>query len=474
MLLEFTVQNFRSFADATTLSLVAANLEAEDKAVDRRNVFAPKRGLALLRSAALYGANASGKTNLLLAMRYARALVLRSARLRAARATIGVEPFRLNRALATHPSQFEWVLLVDGVETRYGFEVDTQQVVGEWCFQRTSAKERRLFVRRGDDFALGDGFAEGRGLEARTRRDALFLSVVAQFNGPLASALVEWFRRLTVTTSASGALFRGRAVRAVEEGRYGGAVVDLVRELDVGISDIRIERPREPDVDADGPTPLFPAWAASPPGPRIYTTHQTYTAEGALDGAIEFEFARHESAGTQKVFALSGLFLDVLRGGGVLVVDELDAQLHPHLTAALVRLFNGEDTNPANAQLIFTTHDTHLLDRRWFRRDQIWIADKSRVGATRLRSLAQFRGVRNDGAFEAQYLRGQFGGIPILGDPGGVLVEETSTDSTPPQPSRSGRSGDERRPSTNAPDAARAAEQAPKLPRASRARRTPS
>jgi uncharacterized protein len=431
MLIEFTVGNFRSFREPQTLSLLAESLKAADREVDEANTFTAPNQVRLLRGALLYGPNASGKSNLVRALQVMRRLVLRSSGLQSSAATIEIEPFLLTTDTAEQPAFFEVVLFAGETETRYGFVATRTVVMGEWLFQRSSSRERTLFTREGDHFVIGDHFGEGVGLERRTRPDALFLSVVAGFNGPVASTVVNWFRKLSVRASLSTLAGRDQTMRAIDKGPFREAIVSLIQELDVGISGIRVDHePVQPEFLEDSSGALIEFEGSNSVRirrSRVRTIHRGFDADGLPAPDVEFDLARHESDGTKKVFALAGIFVEALSRGSVIVLDELDAQLHPHLTNALVRLFLSPRTNPGNSQLIFTTHDTHLLDRRLLRRDQLWIAEKTRIGATRLRSIAEFKGTRNDADYEDWYLEGRFGGVPHFGDPRRALIDAFET-----------------------------------------------
>jgi hypothetical protein len=197
MLIEFTVGNYRSFKDPVTFSMVAARLTARDKTLDENNVFPLTDKINLLKSCALYGANASGKSNLVHAFRFMRHFVLNSATGLRVDQPIDVDPFRLSTETENEPSSFEMVFIAQGKRYRYGFTVDAQQVHSEWLY-RTKAKETNLFFREGDDFELSSVFKEGKGLSDKTRDNALFLSVVAQFNGEIALTVLRWFREFEV------------------------------------------------------------------------------------------------------------------------------------------------------------------------------------------------------------------------------------------------------------------------------------
>lgn len=421
MLIEFTVGNFRSFRDPQTLSLVAAPIKSKDPELDENTVIKTAANPDLLTSAAMYGANASGKSNLVQALDFMKRFVMHSLKETKATGGIQVEPFRLHAATVGQPSHFEIVFIEGGKRYRYGFEVTKERVTAEWLFFVPSTREARLFEREGDDITVGSYFKEGRDLEQHTRPNALFLSVVAQFNGPKAQKLVTWFGRLGIISGVDDIGMMPFTLMQLVEGEHSEAIKQLVCRLDLGIGDLQVEKtvrskPQLPDEMPDEIRQAFlTIMNASDADERlsIHTIHTQYDHEGNPVGQELFELDEHESEGTQKLFSMSGPLLDTLQKGRVLVVDELDARLHPLMTREIISLFNHKATNPNGAQLIFNTQDTNLLDNRLFRRDQIWFVEKDQQGASHLYSLAEFK-VRNDKDYERGYIQGRYGAVPYL------------------------------------------------------------
>jgi AAA15 family ATPase/GTPase len=416
MLVEFSVGNFRSFKERVTLSLEAAEIASQPPSLDTRNVFTVDDELCLLTSAAIYGANASGKSNLIKALGFMRNLVLSSSRETQAGELIDVEPYRLSTVTEQQPSEFEIVFLLDGTQYRYGFTVRTERIVSEWLYQQGSAREITLFSRTTDSIKINmRTFREGRGLEERTRPNALFLSVVAQFNGTIAVNIVRWHESLVIGAGPADLADMLNAIQRFELPAYQNAIVDLIKRLDVGIDGIEIER-----------------LPTTPSGSSIALVLKTlHSKRNAADVVVSYEalnMLEHESAGTQRLFALAYPLLHALRDGGVLVIDELDARIHPNLVIELIRLFQDSATNPHHAQLIFTTHNTSLLRAKLFRRDQVWFVEKSRQGASDLYSLVEYRVdgkiVRNDASFEKDYVAGRYGAVPFISDLAELLGAE--------------------------------------------------
>jgi AAA15 family ATPase/GTPase len=436
MLVEFCVGNYRSFRDPVTLSMVAANLRSQDKDLDENNVFDAGRNLRLLTSAAIYGANASGKSNLVRALGVMRNLVLRSTEGTQSIGGISVERFRLSTETIGKPSHFQIVFLVDGTRYRYGFEATDEQVVAEWLYYVPTTREARLFERQQDQFTFGDGFREGRELADKTRPNALLLSVAAQFNSAIARKIVDWFHtKMRLASGLSDTSMRVSTIVALQRPELRSQITELVLKLDLGISDLRIERiPLEasqlPPLPPGAPKQVQAAMEALQKAVQelsqvregdnqnlvfIKTIHSALDAEGKLATAEVFDLEEHESEGTKKLFSLAGPLIQALRTGQVLIMDELDARLHPLITQAIIGLFNSIASNPKHAQLIFATQDANLLDRRYFRRDQVWFTEKDRQGATQFYSLAEFK-VRNDASFGRDYIRGKYGAVPYIGD----------------------------------------------------------
>jgi len=421
MLIEFTVGNFRSFRDPQTLSMVAAPIKSKEPVLDENVIIQQKNSPALLSSAVVYGANASGKSNLVQAIGFMKWFVINALKETKAAGGIGIEPFRLSTETINEPSHFEIAFIESGKRYRYGFEVTPERVTAEWLYFVPSTREARLFEREGDAITVGSYFKEGRKLASQTRPNALFLSVAAQFNHPLAQRLINWFRRVGIISGVNDMGMMPFTLMQLAEGEHGQAIRELICRLDLGIGDLQVEKVTvtgKSQFPEEMPEEVRQAFltilsSADTEGVAVHTSHIRYDADGNPAGQELFDLDEHESEGTQKLFTLSGPLLDTLADGDVLVVDEMDARLHPLLTREIVSLFNHKSTNPNGAQLIFNTQDTNLLDNSLFRRDQIWFVEKDRQGASHLYSLAEFK-VRNDKDYKRGYMQGRYGAIPYL------------------------------------------------------------
>lgn len=431
MLIEFSVTNFLSFRDRATLSLVAAR---PDRSLPN-NVGREAGGhkLDLLRSVAVFGPNASGKSNLIKAIRFGRMLVLESAQESSSDAPIPVMPFLLDDRKQGKPSEFEFVFVQDGARYRYSFAVDSRRVWRESLnvqnLDATRTSSRVLFEREEDGFYFGPSWPGAKARIAElTRPNALFLSVATQLNHEQAKRIRDWFqnRLKFVDASPSGGEESAYTERvAYEYPESKARFLRFLQEADVGILDFNVEavpfkqshvwknlpvevRRQFPEAKGEEPTVL-----------EVGTTHSGVDADGQ-PSQVQFDL-RLESDGTQKLFALSAPWVTALREGICVVADELDLRLHPLLTKWLISWFHSQQSNPKGAQLVFATHDDNLLDLEAFRRDQIWFAERDQQGASSLYSLWEFkkqtgRGARKEENIRRGYLAGRYGAIPFLED----------------------------------------------------------
>lgn len=432
MLIEFKIENYLSYRDSKTLSMVASGQVSEHC---EANVISSER-TPLLKSAVIYGANASGKSNLLKAMAYMQWFIINSSKEGQADEPINVSPFKLDTATEYQPSSFEAVFLIHGIRYRYGFKADSVAVVAEWLYEAKKDKEKALFLREGDGIDIRSGFTEGNDLESKTRDNALFLSVVANFNGELAGKIIKWFRNITMAHGLNDAQYASISKRMIQDENQKVKLVELVRRADLGIEDIHANEEeyaplKELKISTDEKRKLVIDMLSNK-RVSLSTTHTKYS-NGAPSGIISMKLDKEESEGTQKFFRLAGPILESLEKGSILVVDELEAKLHPLLTRMIVRLYHSRTSNPNGAQLIFATHDTNLLEYVKFRRDQIWFAEKDQQQATDLYSLAEIkvarddgpdRKVRKDARYERDYFKGKYGAIPYLGDFEKLLEEK--------------------------------------------------
>ncbi len=422
MLVQFTVKNFRSFKDEATLSLVASSIKER---VDE-NTLAISENLSLLKSAVIYGANASGKSNLIQAMKFMKWFVLNSSReTQVSSEKIKTEGFKLHTETEHQPSVFEIIFVYDQIRYRYGFAVTEKEIIEEWLYYVPNKKELEVFTRTKQEFYLGRHFKSQELLvqEKRVRPNALFLSVSAQFNGAIAAQIMEWFSsKFDCISSIYSDHYGGVTLSLSEQEKGKNLVLEFLKRADIRIENFNI-------VKTDVVYDKLPAELKKMLRERksliqleVKTAHKKYDSKGNAVGLVNFDIGAEESQGTKKFFELSGPIINTLVEGKVLAIDELDLRLHPRLIRAICELFNSKKLNPYNAQLIFISHNTNVLDKELLRRDQIWFVEKDKYGASELFSLVEFKDaesgkkVRNDASYEKSYLKGIYGAVPCVRD----------------------------------------------------------
>lgn len=400
MLVNFTVGNFRSFKEKRTLSMEAANIKEFAEGVINQD------DRQLLPLAAIYGANSSGKSNFLKALKVFVDMVRYSFTKMNSNDHFQLEPFMLNGVSAELPAFFEIEIITNTTNNyyRYGFEATAESVVSEWLYKRTQKKEVCLFLRAKDTIQPTKLFAEGIGIENRARPNSLFLSVCDSFNGQIAHEITSTISPILVTSAVrhEDVYEATKILHWNMNQQYLNQVSEMFRKLDVGFSYFEI-----------------PHDEALAKVVKAFTYHNKYDVEGNVIGQVRFNMLGHESEGTNKLFDMLFMILFSLQNGTLLVFDEFDCKLHPLITAYIIQLFNNPNVNTGHGQLIFATHDSNLLSAKCLRRDEIWFVEKDKQEASDLYSLVEFKDangvkVRNDRSFEKDYIKGRYGAIPYV------------------------------------------------------------
>lgn len=424
MLWQFSTKNYKSFKDKAVLSLIASNYDKDTR--EEENVFINKKfGIRVLKSAIVYGANASGKSNLLDAISFMKRFVIGSSIDWQKDELIDVDPFRLNTESENEPSEFEVIFTYNGVLYRYGFEVNQVEVVSEWLFYKPKTKEVELFYRDYEQTTFHESkFNKGKTVfkQGLVRKNALILTISAQFNEELALEVINWFINIRSLSGIHGRNYQSYTIDRTKTPEEKKKIVALLKDADLGIHDIEVQMLTEDNIPShfspdvrDSVIKRIREGKFSRVNDVLFT-HKKYGNNNEFVENVSFSLDKEESSGTQKYFNLIGSILDVLDSGEVLIVDELDAQLHPKLVCRIISLFNSSEFNSNNAQIIFNTHDTNLLDYGLFRRDQIWFTEKNKYGASRLYSLSDFSSedVRKNEDYENNYIRGKYGAVPYF------------------------------------------------------------
>lgn len=425
MLIQFSVKNFKTFKEKATISLVASSYDKTTRELE--NVFSDSIfNLRILKSAVIYGANASGKSKFIEALVFMKHFVITSSKDSLKGDKINTEPFRLSTETEHLPSEFEVVFTFKGQMYRYGFEADKENVISEWLYHRPKTKEVELFYREFQTFETHPrNFSKGNTVikEGLVRDNALLISVAAQFNDAIAINVIDWFKNLKTISGLNEAGYHSYTMSKTESFVHKSKILNLLKAADLGIQNIELKKLNIEQLPKEMPKELIEKLIRTIQEENaeiisdVFTFHKKYDiGKKATDEPVRLSLDEDESSGTRKFFALTGPILDVIENGYTLVVDELDSKLHPNLVCKLVSLFNSKEINKKNAQLIFNTHDTNLLSSGLFRRDQIWFTEKNKYGEAKLYSLADFKSenVRKSEAFEDNYIRGKYGAVPFL------------------------------------------------------------
>ena len=415
MLIEFRVKNFRSLRDEQVLSLVAST----DKTLQESHtqVTGVNAAPRLLRSAVVYGANASGKSNLIKALQFMRGVVAESATAIQPGQSFTVQPFQLDAHSSSQPSEFEVTFLLDGVRYQYGFCLTAQRIVSEYLLVYKAFKPQRWFDRYFDAASGKDVYEYGSGLkgskvlwEGATRPNSLFLSMAVQLNSDALRPVFDWFVNQLVIFNEHSRLSPQVSIQMLKQNDGRKDILDFLAAADVSIADIDIEVRKVP-----GQSVHFDLVAGKTEVRMEEVEEQKLRFHHVTEHGKALFDLLDESSGTRNLLFLAGPVLSILRKGQTLVIDELDTSVHTLLVRELVRLFHRLDINTSGAQLIFSTHDTSLLDAPdLFRRDQVWFVEKDRDQASSLVSFSEFSPRKNE-AWERGYLMGRYGGVPFIG-----------------------------------------------------------
>jgi AAA15 family ATPase/GTPase len=373
----------------------------------------------LLRSAAIYGPNAAGKSNLLMALRSMKEIVVKSALNRQRGDKLPVTPFKLDVKTASSPSKFEVTLISGGVRYQYGFSADQQQIYEEWLIAYPKGFPQHWFDRVWDKKKKKYNWSMGSALQGEkklwqksTRENALFLSTAVQLNSEQLQPVYDWFNARLRLAHVSG-WSQGFSASLCQK-KEKAKVLSFLKAADLDIQDISVKKEVfDPDqLPADMPETIKLMLASEMENKNLLSVKTLHKrSDGKL---IAFDFDEEESHGTQKFFSFSGPWIDSLKNGYVLFIDELHDNFHPNLVKFLVQLFHNNETNPNNAQLVFTTHETSILNQEVFRRDQIWFCEKGEGRATKLYPLTDFSPRKGRENLELAYLSGRYGALPYI------------------------------------------------------------
>jgi uncharacterized protein len=418
MIISFEVQNFRSIYDSIRLDMLPSKMKGT-KETDYNLFEIPEHKLKVLKSAVIFGANASGKSNILKAIEFFEMFILNSIDLKLNQ-KIPFNPFRLFRVAENEPSVFTMEFLVEASRYEYSFSIDDTKVCEESLISYASRKPSEIFSRKhGEPIKFNANFkGEKKSLESQLLDNQLLLTKGANNKFEPLMQIYEYFQKKfnVFTSDFSDHSYSLR--KSYEDDTFRKEIVNFLQVADTGIENFFVKKV-EVDQSSIKFSDAFPddlkSMILENKSYQTSVSHVSCEKEGDTNQTDVLWPIDEESDGTQKLLAIAGPIIDILKKGSVLIFDEINNSLHPLISRFLVETFNNPEKNPKGAQLIFTTHDVTLLDNELFRRDQIWLVEKNRCGFTDFRSLCGFE-IRKDVPLEKWYLSGRFGALPIITD----------------------------------------------------------
>ncbi|MFK5968985.1 MAG: ATP-binding protein [Candidatus Marithrix sp.] len=427
MLLEFSVKNFLSIKDEVIFSLYASN---EIKGHEKRNLINVAKQQHILKTAVIYGANASGKSNFIKAMGFMHSVIANSLKLNPEEPIVPSQSypsFQLNSKSEKAPLEMEVSFLYQDVYYRYGFVLDANKIHSEWLYFAPEESELLLYERsfKGGIYVYEDSeyLQIKKDFSDALPNNTLLLVGLAKFTDSQARRVMEWMgNTFNVIASPDEEAYEGFTHSKLDDKDYHSHILEFLKVADVGIDDVVLKSVTADEILKDIPKKqrkkllkkLKQQDFFESKVKQIIFQHNIFDDEGKVIGIKDWGLD-NESAGTRKLFALSGPLIETLRNGEILIIDELDAKLHPMMMRFILNLFHSQEHNPHNAQLIFATHDTQLLNPCFFRRDQIWFTEKNSYGATELYSLANFD-LDDETDFSRDYFQGRYSAVPFIGD----------------------------------------------------------
>ena len=407
MLIQFSARNFKSFKDAFTLDLFTKKQETV-------SAIYSEAGSNIYSSAVFYGANGSGKSNILKAFAMMRRLVLNEDKIIQSTDILPINQFRLSSESEKDTTSFDICFVHEGKKYKYGFEYDSTCVYSEYLYIYESVRRTTVFEYDVDENKGKIKAPKFKDLQnLKHLKNSLFLVEADRNDNAEAKMVLQWFnscRFIEYSTKMT--------LNPIYWSNFGKPEIkklfqNFITSADFGIKDIYQETKSVNDSYQQ-----ISDLSSSSIGEEITvkTLHPKYDENNNPISDVPFNLFEDESLGTQKYFYVIGSVIDALQKGSALFLDELDASLHPILTRRIVELFNNKDSNKKGAQLIFTSQDTNLLDQALFDKEQIWFVEKDIYGCSHLTGLAEYKDVRKEHKIERNYIMGKYGAIPYLGD----------------------------------------------------------
>ena len=417
MLVDFKVKNFRSIKEEQLLSMVASS---QKEFMDTHILPTTSKNLSLVKTAAIYGANAAGKSNILKAVEAMQEIVLESGSRYQRGDKLPVKPFLFDNEV-NEPTEFEVNFIYNKVRYQYGFATTKERITEEWLIAYPKGRAQNWFARaynrekKAYQWQFGDKLTGKKQLwQESTRSNALFLSTAVQLNSKQLKPVFDWFADKLKITGVVG-WNPSFTMKLCSDAEYKENILKFLKMADMDIEDIEVEKE---DFDASRLPENMPAeiredFIKELKDKEVIKKAKFYHLDNyGKKVALDFD---DESDGTRKLFSFIGPWIDSLENGNVLLIDELHDNFHPLMVKFLIEMFHNKDMNKSDAQLIFTTHETTVLNQDTFRRDQIWFCEK-RNRATKLYPLTDFSPRKGLEDLEKGYLSGRYGALPFFQD----------------------------------------------------------
>jgi len=403
MILEFSVENYLSIKDKVALSMEATSSGRLAQNMQRVNDF------KILKSAAIYGPNASGKSNIVKALAFLSGMVKTSHNFNIDNPIPRI-PFKLDDNYEKKPSKFDVVFLANDIKYQYGFSCDSKQIIDEYLYYWPKGRITTVFSRKNDKFAFTSDKKQQKIIQKQMTPNVLYLSRATQLGYGLTKIPYEFIASLTLNLIPFPDIF----TKIETDPNLTQRILEILKKSDFGRIDslnfkkvkgrtVQLNFDAKVDQKAEPPKPVYEDKEMT----DIKFIHTTGSGK-----KIEFSLVE-ESGGTQKMIFLLPYILDILDRGGVLIIDELETSLHPSICWLLIKMFNNKSNH--KAQLIFTTHNTNFLNGDEFRKDQLFICSKKPDQSTHLESFADYD-LRDGTNFERAYLDGRIGGMPFVSE----------------------------------------------------------
>lgn len=420
MIKEFSFGNYRSFKEIQSLNMTASKINE----LTENNIIVLNEKQSLLKSKAIYGANASGKSNVVKALVSFIKIIKNS--VKDEKALELIENFKLSVDTEHEPSFFQLIFQLNKTQFRYGFEVTDKLIHSEWLFGTPNEREVCYFVRENntikdisklhfeEGYKLLSIYNDSEGENEVFRNNSLFLSAVAAMNGKLSKQISNAISSITVLSGLQDKQLYNISGTNLKNEETRNKIIDFLKIADVGINSLEIVEISNEELIKDSSAQLMKKIEQGNKIGLVISSHDKFNSEKEKIGEANLQFLSSQSEGTLKMFEISSFLIQAIERGETLVIDEFDARLHPLISKKIVELFNSQGNS--SAQLIFVTHDTNLLSADLLRRDQIDFVEKDKYGESHLYSLVQFKGIRNSASFEKDYIKGKYGAVPFLGD----------------------------------------------------------